>query len=129
MTNQTIYKDYSIDAELTGTGVLKILEGNEAIVNALKLWISSFKGEIIRDPSRGGYVTRWLMKPMTEDTALAIKRAVLDGFTDEFSPTLIPSVVDVTPNYDKEYYEIYIEAYSPAFRESINVIENIRKLR
>ena len=53
--NQVIYKDYSIDADLTSTGALKVLEGRDAITNALKLWISSFRGEVMRDPSKGGY--------------------------------------------------------------------------
>lgn len=126
--NQVIYKDYSIDADLTSTGALKVLEGRDAITNALKLWISSFRGEVMRDPSKGGYITRWLMKPISESTAIAIKRAILDGLNDEFYPVLIPSVVEVIPNYEREYWEIHIEAYSPEFRESINMIENIRKL-
>ena len=126
--NRVIYKDYSIDADLTSTGALKVLEGRDAITNALKLWISSFRGEVMRDPSKGGYVTRWLMKPISETTAIAIKRAILDGFNDEFYPILIPSVVEVIPNYEREYWEIHIEAYSPEFRENINMIENIRKL-
>jgi hypothetical protein len=126
--NQVIYKDYSIDADLTSTGALKVLEGRDAIANALKLWISSFRGEVMRDPSKGGYVTRWLMKPISETTAVAIKRAILDGLNDEFYPVLIPSVVEVIPNYEREYWEIHIEAYSPEFRETINMIENIRKL-
>lgn len=125
---QVIYKDYSIDADLTSTGALKVLEGRDAITNALKLWISSFRGEVMRDPSKGGYVTRWLMKPISETTAIAIKRAILDGFNDEFYPVLIPSVIEVIPNYEREYWEIHIEAYSPEFRENINMIENIRKL-
>jgi hypothetical protein len=126
--NQVIYKDYSIDADLTSTGALKVLEGRDAVTNALKLWISSFRGEVMRDPSKGGYVTRWLMKPISETTAVAIKRAILDGLNDEFYPILIPSVVEVIPNYEREYWEIHIEAYSPEFRENINMIENIRKL-
>jgi hypothetical protein len=126
--NQVIYKDYSIDADLTSTGALKVLEGRDAITNALKLWISSFRGEVMRDPSKGGYITRWLMKPISETTAVAIKRAILDGLNDEFYPILIPSIVDVIPNYEREYWEIHIEAYSPEFRENINMIENIRKL-
>ena len=126
--NRVIYKDYSIDADLTSTGALKVLEGRDAITNALKLWISSFRGEVMRDPSKGGYITRWLMKPISESTAIAIKRAILDGLNDEFYPVLVPSVVEVIPNYEREYWEIHIEAYSPEFRESINMIENIRKL-
>jgi hypothetical protein len=126
--NQVIYKDYSIDADLTSTGALKVLEGRDAITNALKLWISSFRGEVMRDPSKGGYITRWLMKPISETTAVAIKRAILDGLNDEFYPILIPSIVDIIPNYEREYWEIHIEAYSPEFRENINMIENIRKL-
>jgi hypothetical protein len=69
------------------------------------------------------------MKPISEETSLAIKRAILDGFVDEFYPVLIPNLIEVIPNYEREYWEIHIEAYSPEFRESINMIENIRRLR
>ena len=125
---ETKFKDYPMDAELTVNGVLRTLEGTEAITNALRQWISSFKGEVIRQPNRGGYISRWLMKPITEETALAIKRAILDGLTDEFTPVLIPQVIEVIPHYEQQYWEIHVEAYSPEFRESVNVIENIRKL-
>lgn len=117
-----------MDAELTVNGVLRTLEGKDAIANALRQWISSFKGEVIRQPDKGGYISRWLMKPITEETALAIKRAILDGLTDEFTPVLIPQVIEVIPHYEQQYWEIHVEAYSPEFRESINVMENIRKL-
>ena len=125
---ETKFKDYPMDAELTVNGVLRTLEGKDAIANALRQWISSFKGEVIRQPDKGGYISRWLMKPITEETALAIKRAILDGLTDEFTPALIPQVIEVIPHYEQQYWEIHVEAYSPEFRESINVMENIRKL-
>ncbi len=125
---ETKFKDYPMDAELTVNGVLRTLEGKDAIANALRQWISSFKGEVIRQPDKGGYISRWLMKPITEETALAIKRAILDGLTDEFTPVLIPQVIEVIPHYEQQYWEIHVEAYSPEFRESINVMENIRKL-
>lgn len=128
LKEKVVFKDYPLDAETTSSGVLRELEGQEAIVNALRLWISSFKGEIIRRPEDGGYITRWLMKPLNEETGIAIKRALLDGLTEDFTPVLIPTLIDVTPNYEKGFWEIHIEAYSPQFRETINVMENIRKL-
>lgn len=128
LKNEIIFKDYPLDGELTNEGVLKELEGKEAILNALKLWISSFQGEVIRQPKVGGYITRWLSKLMTEETASAIKRALMDGLTEDFSPALVPTLIEVIPNREREYWEIHIEAYCPEFRETINVIENIRKL-
>lgn len=126
--NKFVYKDYSLDAELNESGTLRVLEGKEAIINALRIWISSFRGDVIRRPESGGYITRWLMKPMTEETAFAIKRALNDGLSDEFSPALIPTTIEVIPHYEREFWEIHIEAYCPEFRDHINVIENIRKL-
>lgn len=128
LDTKTTYKDYSLDAELNDSGNLKILEGKYAINNALRLWLSSFKGDIIRKPNSGGYLTRWLVKPLTEDTALAIKRAILDGLNDEFSPALTVTSMSVIPKYKSQYWEIHIEAYCSEFREDINIIENIRRL-
>jgi hypothetical protein len=128
LSKKIIYKDYSIDALTDNKGVLTLLSGKQALENALRLWITSFKGEFNRNPEAGGYVTRWLTKPITDDYATKIRNAILDGLNDEFFPSLIVSKLEITPHYQEEFWEIHLEAYSPSVKESINIIENIRRL-
>ncbi len=122
------YKDFSIDATLTDQGNLKVLSGQDALENALRLWIASFRGEINRKPYKGGYVTRWLTKPMTETVKDDIREAIIDGISDDFFPSVKLRSVEVLPNYDKGFWEIHVSGYSPEVEEYVNVIENIRAI-
>ena len=123
------YSDYSIYAETDSRGVLKLLVGKEAVENALRLWLVSFPGEVIRSPQKGGYITRWLFKPMNEDTQQMIREAIMEGLYEDFSPALKLKSLEVTPIYDKEQWRISITAYSPFMKTEINVIENMRTMK
>lgn len=123
-----IYRDFPMNAETNGDGVLKVLEGHEAVENAIRQWISSFRGEYIRNPSRGGYVTYWLLKPMNEDTRRAIKESIREGFYEDFSPEIEIRKLEVTPDYDRMIWEIHLEGYAPSVKVPINVYEKLRNL-
>lgn len=125
MVNNQI-KDYIYDASEDNHGI-KILTDAESIENALKLWLVSFKGDTIRQPGNGGYVTQWLFKPMDEDTQFDIKTAIRVGLEREFIPTINVDSIKVTPDYQKESWEIEIRGYIPALQQEIHVIENLRK--
>lgn len=125
MTNYPV-KDYIYDASEDNKGII-ILEGAEAVKNALKLWLVSFKGDMIRRPDFGGYVTQWLFKSMDEDTRFDIRTAIRVGLEREFSPNVVIDSVKVTPDYVRESWEIEIAGWIPALQEEIHVIENLRK--
>lgn len=117
-----------MDAELNKDGVLKVLEGAEAIENAIKQWITSFRGEYIRNPSKGGYITYWLMKPMNNDTQRAIRESIIEGIMEDFSPEIRIKTLEVTPDYDRMLWEIHLEGYAPTIKVPINVHEKLRVL-
>lgn len=119
-------KDYIYDASEDNDGII-ILKDAEAVENALKLWLVSFKGDSIRRPDRGGYVTQWLFKSMTEDTQFDIKTAIRVGLEREFVPMITVDKVIVTPDYAKEVWKIEIYGWIPALQQEIHVIENLRK--
>jgi len=127
--NIKVYKDYSMDAEVDTEGVLVVLSGKEAVENALRQWITSFRGEYIRNPQKGGYVTYWLLKPLNDDTQRAIKEAILEGIYEDFTPQIVVKNLTVVPNYTNLSWEISLEAYSPTVKESINIYEELRHLR
>lgn len=127
--NIKVYKDYSMDAEVDTEGVLVVLSGKEAVENALRQWITSFRGEYIRNPQKGGYVTYWLLKPLNDDTQRAIREAILEGIYEDFTPQIVVKNLTVVPNYTNLSWEISLEAYSPTVKESINIYEELRHLR
>lgn len=122
------YVDYSYDSEFLETGELKTVEGYEAVQNALILWLYSLRGERIRMPSWGGYVTRWLFKPLTADTAENLQFCLTIGLREEFTPKLNIKTVSVIPDFENDSWIIEIDASLASTSESIHVIENIRRI-
>lgn len=122
------YIDYAYDSELTTSGDLITYQGYEAVRNALILWLYSLRGERNRLPEWGGYVTRWLFKPISEDTAENIQMSIMMGLREEFSPSLSIEQVSVVPNYNEDCWYIEIRARMTTTREEIHVIENIRRI-
>lgn len=123
-----VYKDFPYDAQLDSNGDMIILEDYAAVQNALRLWLYSMRGERIRQPNYGGYVTRWLYKPLTEDTRDNIQYAILTGLREEFYPTITVNEVNVTPNYEDESWTIEVKATLDRTQEDLYVIEDIRRI-
>ena len=122
------YIDFPFDAQIDSRGNMVILENYEAVKNSLRLWLYSLRGERIRRPTYGGYVTRWLYKPINEDTRQNIQYAILTGLRDEFSPTITVTELNVTPDYETESWTIEIQATLNRTQEEIYVIENVRRI-
>lgn len=127
-SSTTTFSDYSIYADTDAQGVLKVLQGREAVENALRMWLVSFPGEVIRMPRKGGYVTKWLFKPMNEDTQQYIKEAIIEGINEDFPIALRLREVEVIPQYDRSEWEINITAYIPAMKVEMNLNESMRAL-
>jgi hypothetical protein len=123
------FSDYSLFAETDSQGVLRVLTEKEAIENALRLWLISFPNELIRKPNKGGYVTKWLLKPMTRETQTKIGQAISEGLYEDFQPVLKLKKLEIVPDYENQHWSIYIEAYAPLIKSDINIEEQIRTLR
>jgi hypothetical protein len=57
------YADFSSIAEIDQDGGIRLLTGHEAVENALRLWIASFRGELLRNPGK-----RWIYYSMAYKT-------------------------------------------------------------
>lgn len=126
--SKVTYKDYSVDADVDTSGQLTVLTDSAAIQNALRIWLESFGGERVRDPGRGGMVTKWLFKPMSEDVREEIEISIRMGVENEFAPFIQIANISVTPNYEKGYWSIKVDAYCPSIRKGVTAIENLRAL-
>jgi len=122
------YSDFTSNAEIELDGSLRIVTGSDALANSLRMWISSFRGEILRNPTKGGYVIQWLMKPMSEETRVRIAEAIEEGLFEDFDPKITLQKLTVTPNYENKYWEIELRGYAPLLKESFSLATKLRRL-
>lgn len=128
MITQKSFADFSATGETDYNGQLRILKDNEALENALRMWIASFRGEIIRQPDKGGYIVQWLTKPMSEDTRTSIKEAIEDGLFEDFQPPVQIRQLNIIPDYENQNWKIELKGYCPALRETFSLSEKLRRL-
>jgi hypothetical protein len=123
-------KKYVFDYDYLGLtnsqGEIRTLWQEEALSQSIKLWIASFKGDAIRNPRRGGYVTRWLMKPMNTVDVDEIDMVIRNGIYEDFNPYLQILNLEIKPNYSQRYWEISLTVYSPDLKVSTEVTEKIK---
>lgn len=96
-----------------------VINNNEALDNAFRLWVTASKNEFLRKKG-GNVLAKHIGKPMNDDRAIAIKRDIQAGVVDEFNPPLTVLKLTVTPDYVKRRYSILLVAYSEQLRVGIN---------
>lgn len=121
----TVY-DTALDGSVDDQGEIKQVWGQSALVNSLKMWIASYNGDVIGDPSRGGYVTRLLMKPMRTVKVDEILHAVRDGLEQDFEPKLRIRSLSLVPDLENRAWRFYLEVYSADLNEIAVVDEQIK---
>ena len=121
-----IIYDHHYEGGIDKNGIIKQVWDSEALNNSIKMWLASFSGEIIRNPSKGGYVMSWLLKPMSQVNKENLEMAIRDGFYQDFTPYLEILNLNVEPNYEYRYWHIQLEAYSPNLKLRVNVSEKIK---
>jgi hypothetical protein len=104
-----------------GSGNIKEVWGNEALTNSMIVWLSSSQGDYLRNPQMGGWLTKHLVKPMSETRRKLILNDLQSGIYSEFTPGLQNVVVTVTPNYIQKYWTITVQGYSPDVKDNINL--------
>lgn len=118
--NSNLLFDYKREGGFDLQGQIKKLFGEEAFRQSITMWLESEKGEVLRQPSRGGYVTQYLQKSMTDATADAIAVSIRNGFEQDYTPLVTLKSVIVTPDYDNQEYLIDMVIDSTTLKLSTN---------
>jgi hypothetical protein len=105
---------------------LQLIFNENAIKNALKLWITSYKGDIVKKPNAGGYVTKWLFKQMNDVTKQSIYTSILEGIAYDFNNELQVQSLSVVPNYEKRFWEISLSVYSTKYKLDTTLTINLQ---
>lgn len=123
---QANYFDYDLFGEII-EGNIKIDYERDALVNSLKLWISSKRGDFVGGKTLGGYVRSAISRPMTETDALDVYQSVKNGLKDDFRPVLEILDLEITPDYEKKRWNIRLDAFAPEMRERILISESLKE--
>jgi hypothetical protein len=104
---------------ITAQGNIPVLTDQDALINAINLWICSFRGERLYRPHDGGIVSDNLLKPMSDERARAMRDALADGLAYKFTPYVRVQECTVIPDYERNIYWIEISGYCPGLRVAI----------
>ena len=123
--NVLVY-DVDILGQIEPNGAIKELWEEDALSNAIKIWITSHKGDFIREPNRGGYVIQWFTRPMNTVNRQDIEMAIRNGFDQDFRPYMNIISLHIIPNNEKRYWELYMEVFSNDLNLRATIEERIR---
>jgi len=121
-----IIYDLAMEGGIDSQGKIKEVWNEAALNNSLKIWLSSYEGDMLRQPTRGGYLIPMLERPLTEANIDQFQQIIRNGFNDDFSPYLQIRQLNIIPEYEKRRFRIYLEVYSPDLKISTVVDERIK---
>lgn len=88
-----------VDINFLGNEGSFILEDSEALKNKILFWLTSAKGDYIRQPSKGGPLYSVIGKAITPNNLANIQASLSSGFQDMFGKELRLISLDI--NMDK----------------------------
>lgn len=127
ISQNTIFDSYLFGGT-DQNGAVKEVWGKDALTNSLRMWIASFKNEILRTPGVGGDIIGTLTKPMNTATQELLKISLIRGLERYFQAYLQNTDVQVTPDYEKRMWKISIKFYSPSLKDFVEFNENLKQL-
>lgn len=93
----------------------------EAIKNALTLFLTSKKGDFLRNPELGGPLDRVKFKSLDGSVSSLVIFTLKNAITNYFSPAIKLRDIQFTPNYEKRIWEILIY-YSSNLSNSVDSV-------
>lgn len=123
-----LYFDYSLFGGLDNNGEIKSYWNQDALSNSLMMWVASLKGDILRSPTRGGYIIKVLTQPMSEYSRLNLIDEIKRGLIEDFKPVLTITNLNVSPDYEKRQWLIDIDGYSKDLKREFSVSTAIKNL-
>ena len=118
--------DFSVFGETDNNGSLKQLQTPEAVENAFRSWLVSSRGEIIRQPNRGGYLKQQISKPMTPDRLEVIRAAIMNGLEQDFVPYIEVESLILTPDYSNRKLNVELRGLSKEYKTRISTNVTLR---
>lgn len=126
--NYPIFYDFDYRGGVDSTGAMRQVWNEGALNNAIKMWLASYSGEILRRPSAGGYIASAIAKPMGQIEADELEEDIRAGLSSDFRPLLKIRELSVVADNTNRIWNIYLDVYSPDTGIYTKVSERIRNL-
>jgi hypothetical protein len=117
-----LYADIDLFGKELKPGVALEYYDIYAISNALNLWLTSEKGDFIRNPSAGGILKKYLFKNMDTTALYKIQLELLSSFSDYFGNILAVDSIQFNPDYQNRILEIHVTYHDIRSGASDNLI-------
>lgn len=102
------YHDISIYGYEESPGTALDLRNEDAVKNALVLWITSSKGDFLYSPESGGILKDLLFKPMSEASLDRLHFKIRNAINNRFSPSIKLLKLEIDPDYQNRFLKISI---------------------
>ena len=113
------YFDYPITKKLNSNVELKTLENSDALFQSVKIWLCCNSRDKIRSLS-GGNLSKYIGKPMDNDTANNIRSDIIYGLKYEFYPSITVVDCNVVADKTRNMWIITIAGYNSTLNIGIN---------
>jgi hypothetical protein len=110
---ENILQDIDIYGREINTGAPKEHFEQEAVKNALTLWLTSKKGEFLYQPELGGILTPSIFKLMSDNNLDLLAFKIRNAINNSFFPSIQLTSLDLNPNYEQRMLEISIQYINP----------------
>lgn len=114
-----LYQDLPIVKKTDENGNLYIPVNSDALAQAIKVWLTSAKGEKLRS-NTGGWLIGLLAKPINQDTADKIRSNIITGLSTDFSPPITIVDLQVIPDPANNKWIITIAGYNSSLNIGVN---------
>lgn len=114
-----LYQDLPLSKQIDENGNLYVPVNSDALAQAIKVWLSSAKGEKIRSGT-GGWLVSLLSKPMNQETADKIRSNIITGLANDFSPPITIVDLQVIPDVAKNNWIITVAGYNSSINVGVN---------
>ena len=113
--------DMAINGHFTPEGSMAYLTNSEALGNAIKVWLCTPRGDLVRNSQKGSFVYEYMNVPMTKENANALKSDITNALLNDFQPPLQVITLDVQPDPVKRKWMISGSFYSRTYNLSASL--------
>lgn len=128
MPKESLYHDITITGEENPDGSCKELLEDDALKNALLLWLISKRGEFLKNPGDGGLLDSLMFKTIDENRIQQVAFSIKTSIFNNFFPALRLTDLQITPEYELRAWKIEITFQSPISGASQTAILYTRDL-
>lgn len=102
------YFDFDLEAKTYNNGNAVVYENDDAIKNSVLLWLTSSRGDFLKNPDAGGMLDFFLFKNITTERLRLLGFSLYNEMYFTFLGLIKILDINIVPNYTQRYIQIEI---------------------